>query len=257
MRELIDRGHLYIAQPPLYKVTRGKSEQYLKDERALEDLLIATGLDDCVFKADEETGSERAGLDLLSLMNAGIIRGILHNLRGPGCGHGCRAGGDRRRADPEDHRRHQRRCRRRHRQAPRQAGRRSRARLDRSLQRRRGFLLRAHRGCSIKDVAIIDDALLGSADARKLNDTGSSRKRIRIRAYCGARMPRPRSTARSACSEAVTDAGREGVVLQRYKGLGEMNAEQLWVTTLDTNARSLLQVKIKEVDEADDISCPS
>jgi DNA gyrase subunit B len=53
--------------------------------------------------------------------------------------------------------------------------------------------------------------------------------------------------------DAVTDAGRKGVALQRYKGLGEMNAEQLWVTTLDTNARSLLQVKIKEVDEADDI----
>ena len=53
--------------------------------------------------------------------------------------------------------------------------------------------------------------------------------------------------------EAVTGAGRKGISLQRYKGLGEMNPEQLWETTLDTNARSLLQVKVKEVDDADDI----
>src|SRR2546429_272329 len=79
MRELIDRGYLYIAQPPLYKVSRGKSEQYLKDERALEDYLIATGLDDCVFKP--ATGSERGGRDLLSLVeDARIIRGTLNNL---------------------------------------------------------------------------------------------------------------------------------------------------------------------------------
>ena len=59
MPELIDRGHLYIAQPPLYKVTRGKSEQYLKDERALEDYLIETGLDDCVFKPASGRGPHR------------------------------------------------------------------------------------------------------------------------------------------------------------------------------------------------------
>ncbi len=53
--------------------------------------------------------------------------------------------------------------------------------------------------------------------------------------------------------DAVTAAGRKGISLQRYKGLGEMNPQQLWETTLDTNVRSLLQVKVKEVDEADDI----
>ncbi len=97
MRELIDRGHLYIAQPPLYKVTRGKSEQYLKDERALEDYLIATGLDDCVFKP--ATGDERAGRDLL--LAGG---GRAHHPRRPEQSaqplqpQGGRAGGDRRRA---------------------------------------------------------------------------------------------------------------------------------------------------------------
>ena len=76
MEELIKRGHLYIAQPPLYKVTRGKSEQYLKDERALEDYLIATGLEDAVLRLS--SGEERAGADLHKLVEeARAIRNIL------------------------------------------------------------------------------------------------------------------------------------------------------------------------------------
>src|SRR5207253_6379983 len=79
MPELIDRGHLYIAQPPLYKVSRGKSEQYLKDERALEDYLIDTGLEDSVLKL--ASGAERAGRDLHALVeDARVIRGTLNGL---------------------------------------------------------------------------------------------------------------------------------------------------------------------------------
>ena len=105
-----------------------------------------------------------------------------------------------------------------------------------------------------KDVAVIDDALLGSADARKLDEYAAELQ---------ATYPRPallrRKDSETAIHgpiglfEAVTESGRKGIALQRYKGLGEMNPDQLWETTLDTNERSLLQVKVKEVDEADDI----
>ena len=254
MQELIERGHLYIAQPPLYKVNRGKSEQYLKDERALEDYLIATGLDECVFRP--ATGSERAGQDLRSLVeDARVIRGILNNL-------------------------HSRYNRQVVEQAaiagvlsPKITGDIATAnaaaeyiavRLDtladevergwvgRFTEGEGFFFERTVRG--VKDVAVIDDALLGSADARKLDDYAKRLQDV---------YPKPgvlrRKDAETAIHgpvslfEAVTDAARKGVTLQRYKGLGEMNPEQLWTTTLDTNERSLLQVKIKEVDEADDI----
>jgi DNA gyrase subunit B len=106
----------------------------------------------------------------------------------------------------------------------------------------------------VKDVAIIDAALLSSTDARKLDEYAERLQDT---------YPRPGVLRRKDVEtpihgpvglfEAVTDAGRKGIAMQRYKGLGEMNPEQLWETTLDTNVRSLLQVKIKEVDEADDI----
>ena len=254
MPALIEGGYLYIAQPPLYKVTRGKSEQYLKDERALEDYLIATGLDDCVFKL--ATGEERGRRDLLKLVeDARVIRSTLHNL-------------------------HSRYNRSVVEQAaiagvlsPRittdiatanEAAAYIARRLDALADEvERGWVGRFIEGegfafertvRGVKEVATIDDALLGSADARKLDEYAAILQEV---------YPRPgllrRKDAETAIHgpvslfEAVTDAGRKGVTLQRYKGLGEMNPEQLWETTLDTNARSLLQVKVREVDEADDI----
>ena len=108
MRELIDRGYIYIAQAPLYKVTRGKSEQYLKNEHALEDYLIDTGLEDAVFRP--YSGDERAGADLQGDGRGGArdpqhARRPAQPLQSPG----GRAGGDRRRAHADDLRRRRRR----------------------------------------------------------------------------------------------------------------------------------------------------
>src|SRR6185437_3143861 len=104
-------------------------------------------------------------------------------------------------------------------------------------------------------VAMIDDALLGSADARKLDDYALRLQESYPRMGGVLRRKDAETAIHGPVSlfEAVTDAGRKGVALQRYKGLGEMNPSQLWETTLDTNARSLLQVSVKEIDEANTI----
>jgi DNA gyrase subunit B len=254
MREIIERGHIFIAQPPLYKVTRGKSEQYLKDERALEDFLIATGIEDAVLQA--YSGEHRAGADLRALVeDARVIRNLLRGLHS-----------------------------RYNRQVVEQAtilgvlnsgifsdpAKATAAapyiahRLDvladeaeRGWQGEftegKGFQFeRTVRG--VKEVAIIDSALLGSADARKLDEYAATLQQVYERP--GKLRRKDEEVAIHgpvSLFEAVTAVGRKGLSLQRYKGLGEMNPEQLWETTLDTNARSLLQVKVKEGEEADNI----
>ena len=250
--ELIERGHIYIAQPPLYKVTRAKSEQYLKDERALEDYLIGSGLEDAVLRT--YTGEERAGRDLRKLVEeARTIRNLLTGL-------------------------HSRYNRKVIEQAsiagvltPRITGDPEKAeaaalyiarRLDAlSDETERGWEGRFDNGFhfsrtvrGVKEVAIIDEALLGSADARKLDDFAASLQEVYARPGTLRRKDEEKPIyGPVGLFEEITGAGRKGVALQRYKGLGEMNPNQLWETTLDTDARSLLQVRVKEVDEADDI----
>jgi len=256
MREIIDRGHLFIAQPPLYKVSRGKSEQYLKDERALEDYLIDTGLEEAALRLS--SGEVRAGNDLRRLVeDARTIRNLLNNLHSRynrkvieqaaivGVLH------PRVTADPASAT-----------AAAEYIARRLDA-LTEETERgwsgsfdERGFTFeRTLRG--VKEVAVIDQALLGSADARRLDEFAPVLQQLYPR-------PTPPATLRRkdedtpihgpvGLFEAVTGTGRKGVALQRYKGLGEMNPDQLWETTLDTNARSLLQVSVKEIDEANTI----
>jgi DNA gyrase subunit B len=253
MEELIKRGHIYIAQPPLYKVNRGKSEQYLKDERALEDYLISTGIEEAVLKL--ASGEERAGDDLRKLVeDARTIRNILNGLHSRynrkvieqaailGVLNSEIFG------DPEKAAA----------AAPYIA-----KRLDAlEDETERGWVgtfneegfhfERTVRG--VKEAAIIDHALLGSAEARKLDEFAAELQLIFPRPTPPAMLRRKDETTAIhgpvGLFEALTGAGRKGISMQRYKGLGEMNPEQLWETTLDTNARSLLQVRVKEVDEA-------
>ncbi len=254
MRDLIDRGHLFIAQPPLYKVTRGKSEQYLKDERALENFLIASGLEEAVLRL--VSGETRAGADLQELVEqARAIRNVLHGLHSrynrQVVEQAAIAGvlTSEIFGDPDK---------------AREAARYIARRLDvLSEETERGWqgefregegfrFERTVRG--VTEVAILDQALLNSADARKLDEHAAALQQT---------YPRPATLRRKdeetpihgpvGLFEAVTNAGRKGIALQRYKGLGEMNPDQLWETTLDVNARSLLQVNVKAIDEADDI----
>ena len=103
----------------------------------------------------------------------------------------------------------------------------------------------------VKEVTFIDAALLGSADARKLDEHAANLQDIYARPGVLRRKGEDTSIhGPVGLFDAVMAAGRKGITLQRYKGLGEMNPQQLWETTLDINARSLLQVKVKEVDEA-------
>ncbi|TDI58622.1 MAG: DNA topoisomerase (ATP-hydrolyzing) subunit B [Alphaproteobacteria bacterium] len=253
MRELIERGHIFIAQPPLYKVTRGKSEQYLKDEPAMENYLIEGGLDEAVLHL--AGGEERAGTDLRAIVDEALaVRAVLAGLhsryRRDVVEQAAIAGAladdllsDSHKAAAADY---------------------IARRLDIiSEETERGWqgavsddgglqFTRIVRG--VAEVARIDMALIGSADAHRLDSHAAHLQEIYgkpatlIRKDAETPIFGPRGLL-----EAVFEAGRKGVSVQRYKGLGEMNADQLWDTTLDANARSLLQVRIREGDEADDL----
>jgi len=252
--ELLERGHIYIAQPPLYKAMRGKSEQYLKDERALEDYLIDAGLDEAVFKTRD--GVEHAGPDLLSIVQQS--RDIVHAINNLNLRYNRNiveqaaiVGGLDSDAisDPVK---------------VTETAQRIANRLDRISdeleQGWTGVLTDAEElefSRTVRGVAerhLIDKALLASADARKLRLLADRLDElfggVPVLTRKGDIIP---IHGPGTLFKAVTDAGRKGVSLQRYKGLGEMNASQLWETTLDPNARTLLKVEIGQTDEADEI----
>jgi len=253
MRAIIENGHLFIAQPPLFKVKRGQSELYLKDERALEDYLVEAGLDGATLTL--ANGEARAGADLRALVEeARAMRRLLDGLHSRYnralVEQAALAGALKPLADPIDP----------------EATPRARLIAERmnaiAEETERGWSARVEAGGyvltrevrGVRQAAILDAGLLASADARHLD--GHARALAEAFAEPARFARRGDTTPVSGPSElleAVNSAGRKGVTFQRYKGLGEMNKDQLWETTLDREARTLLQVKIREVDEADDI----
>ncbi|MBN9048944.1 MAG: DNA topoisomerase (ATP-hydrolyzing) subunit B [Rhizobiales bacterium] len=254
MRQVIDNGHIFIAQPPLYKVSRGKSEQYLKDERALEDYLFSTGVEDAVLRL--ASGEEIAGGDLQKVVEQ--TRVIRTTLKGLHARYNRQVieqaaiAGVLNPAIVEDAKTAE--------QAAAYIAKRLDALADETERGWTGhfadgnFLFeRMVRG--VKETAVIDHALLASAEARKLDEYAPALQQIFPRPTPPAMLRRKDETIAIhgpvGLFDALTSAGRKGISMQRYKGLGEMNPEQLWETTLDINARSLLQVKVKEGEDAD------
>lgn len=254
MPELIERGHIYIAQPPLYKVTRGKSSQYLKNEAAFEEFLIKSGLDETVLELAD--GEMRAGDDLHQLAeDARTLRQLLNGLHTRYNRMVVEQAAIAGVLNPEAVSTPQK---------AQIAADKVAKRLDLiSEELERGWTghvmenggLRFERTVrGVKEETSLDMALIGSADARqldrfsaRLNEVYSTPPRLR-RKDKDELISSPQMLL-----DSIFTNGKKGLTMQRYKGLGEMNAEQLWETTLDANVRSLLQVKVMDATDADSL----
>ena len=254
MGELIERGHLYIAQPPLYKVARGKSEVYLKDDAALDAHLIDCALEDATF--EDARGVAHAAADLKEIvLSARTITRLLASL--PGRYHRglvealALAGGLEAKALG----------------MTANAKKIAKAVADDlnglgSNEEERGWSGNAEKDAflftqtvrGITDTHTIDLGLIQSGEARKLSEIAQTLSE----AFGKGAVLKKGDDALSGATpmalfQSVLKLGRHRLSIQRYKGLGEMNPGQLWETTLDPTARSLLQVRISQADTADEI----
>ncbi len=269
MPEIISAGHLFIAQPPLYKASKGRSEVYLKDDGALDDYLVDAGVDLSVLEA---SGTQRSGADLKSLVDhARRMRTLMRYVPRrypPEVVEALALAGA---LDPE--------AGRDDRQARLAAVTKTLdatdedARWSVRLTEDGGFHFeRLWRG--VTDHHIVEASLLASAEGRKLHALAGEAtdsyavlaKLVPLKGAVQAEESEsdedePVTVAKgetliarpSQLLDAILAAGRKGLSIQRYKGLGEMNAEQLWETTLDPANRSMLRVAIDQADVADEI----
>ena len=252
MPELIEGGYLYIAQPPLYKVIRGKSEVYLKDQLALEDYLIQQGVDNAVLRL--ASGEEIVGADLARVVEEArqakrvldafpthYPRHILEQAAISGAFDAGRAEADLQAvADGVANR------------LDLIAAEYERGWQGRQTQDKGIRLSRVLRG--VEERRVLDGNVLRSGEARKLGSMSGLLREVYDEKTELVRRERVQDIYGPLdLLEAVLKEGEKGLSLQRYKGLGEMNPGQLWETTLDPEARTLLQVKVDDVADADDL----
>ncbi|MDT8858013.1 DNA topoisomerase (ATP-hydrolyzing) subunit B [Paracoccaceae bacterium Fryx2] len=252
MPQVIEGGYLYIAQPPLYKVARGKSEVYLKDQPALEDYLVQMGVEGALLRLG--TGEEIGGADLARVVEeARTVRRILqafpthypqHILEQSAIAGALLAG----RVD----------------QDAQGVADQVASRLDQiAVEYERGWqgrptqdhglrFSRAVRG--VEEVRTLDGPVLRSGESRRLASHTAALQEVYAHPARLVRKDRDQLIHGPVdLLKAILTEGEKGLSLQRYKGLGEMNPEQLWETTLDPEARTLLQVRVDDLAEADDI----
>ncbi len=252
MPEIIEGGFLYIAQPPLYKVSRGKSEVYLKDQPAFEDYLVDMGIDGAVLRLG--SGEEIAGADLARVVDGArqfrrvldafpthYPRNILEQAALAGAFDLGRADADLQQVADSVATRLDGVA------AEYERGWSGRITQDHGIR-----LSRILRG--VEELRTLDGAVLRSGEARRLSQVSATTRDIFAKPAHLARKDRELAVhGPIELLKAILAEGEKGLSLQRYKGLGEMNPEQLWETTLDPEARTLLQVKVDDTAEADDI----
>jgi DNA gyrase subunit B len=255
MPELIERGHLYIAQPPLYRAKKGDRVQYLKNERELEDHLIEEGTRDAILRLRD--GTQIGGAHLRSVVDEARTARSLINALARRAGRrelieqAAVAGALNQSAFLD------------HANAPATAtyiARRLNAIMP-SLEEgfvatvdARGDMVFTRTVRGIPEELRIDGKTVQSPEAQKLNALSDSmQQHFLARPTLVRKDVEEKLDGPVMLVEKVMEMGRKGVAIQRYKGLGEMNPDQLWETTLDPEARTLLQVKVSQADSAESI----